>query len=366
MRLPSICLVQPTRSKGVKSKVWVMMWRDPVTKKKFKESTGAKSKRAAEMVRANKLAEFANPRLPDPAEQHRDMTWKHFKLEFLTRHAGLRSDNSLEAYDSCLRVFERTAGPRLLRDIDARMLAKFVTKRKAEGVTNQTIDKNLRHLRTALRLAAAWGYIPAAPSFKGMFVGNDEGDRRVIPQADIDAMIVAIDDPAAPVSVHDRHWWKAFFQTMLYCGARIGEVLGLRWHRVDFVAQTITVHHSTSKGKRTRVYPAVNLLPKLQAWHDSHDPKPLDTECVFPHDGGRRSLYFDWYAIQSHAGIPTDRRHRFKDCRSTAATQLIEAGEPTLVVKDWLGHSTVATTERYYAKTDAARATAAARRKVVG
>ncbi len=366
MRLPSICLVQPTRSKGVKSKVWVMMWRDPITKKKCKESTGAKSKRAAEMVRANKLAEFANPRKPEPCEQHLDLLWKKFKLEFLTRHAGLRSENSLEAYDSCLRVFERVAKPVLLRDIDAKMIAGFVAKRQAEGVSNQTIDKNLRHLRTALRLGVAWGYIPAAPSFRGLFVGNDEGDRRVIPQADIEAIVAALDDPAVPVKVHDRHWWKAFFQVKLYCGARLGEVLGLRWHRVDFAAQTITIHYSTSKGKRTRVYPAGNLLPKLLAWYESHDPSPLGTECVFPHDGGRRSIYYDWYAIQSHAGIPAERHHRFKDCRSTAATQLIDAGEPTLVVKDWLGHSTVATTERFYANTDAARVKAASRRKVVG
>jgi integrase len=54
-----------------------------------------------------------------------------------------------------------------------------------------------------------------------------------------------------------------------------------------------------------------------------------------------------------------------KDLRSTCATQLIAEATPTLAVRDLLGHSTVATTERYYASAATALRDAIARRNVV-
>jgi integrase len=118
------------------------------------------------------------------------------------------------------------------------------------------------------------------------------------------------------------------------------------------------------------VYPNVgNLLSVLRPWHDAQTPTPEPADLVFPYDSDYRNIYADWRRILEHAGLPTDdrkRRHRLKDLRSTCATQLIEAGEPTLVVKDWLGHATVKTTESYYANTDKARKAAAGRRRVAG
>ncbi len=76
-----------------------------------------------------------------------------------------------------------------------------------------------------------------------------------------------------------------------------------------------------------------------------------------------RQIYEDWHAIQDAAGIPADAHYVPKDCRSTCASALIAGNVPTIVVKDFLGHANVTTTENYYINTKPAlRAAANARR----
>jgi integrase len=75
-------------------------------------------------------------------------------------------------------------------------------------------------------------------------------------------------------------------------------------------------------------------------------------------------MYDDWHAIQKAAGIPEGEHYVPKNCRSTCASGLIAANVPTVVVKDFLGHATVATTENYYINTKPALRAAANARKV--
>ncbi len=56
-------------------------------------------------------------------------------------------------------------------------------------------------------------------------------------------------------------------------------------------------------------------------------------------------MYEDWAAIQTLAKVS----FRLKDCRSSTGSSMINAGTPTLTVRNFLGHSTVATTEKFYA-----------------
>ena len=77
-----------------------------------------------------------------------------------------------------------------------------------------------------------------------------------------------------------------------------------------------------------------------------------------------RTIYEDWHAIQKAAGIPDGEHYVPKNCRSTCASGLIAANVPTVVVKDFLGHQTVATTENYYINTQPALRAAANARKV--
>lgn len=109
----------------------------------------------------------------------------------------------------------------------------------------------------------------------------------------------------------------------------------------------MTVARNTSKGKRDRTYPLGNLLPILRVWHDGPEPAPGPKDHVLPWTGDRSPLDTDWRQIQEHAGLTDERRYRLKDCRSTAASEMLLT-EGTIVVARWLGHSAVVLV-RWYA-----------------
>ena len=75
---------------------------------------------------------------------------------------------------------------------------------------------------------------------------------------------------------------------------------------------------------------------------------------VFPADsnsGHAENPHKAWYKALKAAGLyevkEGETRLRFHDLRHTAATRLAEVGVPITTIKDLLGHSTLATTERY-------------------
>ncbi|MCE5268706.1 MAG: tyrosine-type recombinase/integrase [Planctomycetaceae bacterium] len=68
-----------------------------------------------------------------------------------------------------------------------------------------------------------------------------------------------------------------------------------------------------------------------------------------------RPSHEDWHKIVGKHRVP-------KNCRSTCGSQLVQSGTPTVVVKDFLGHSSVTTTEKFYVNTSGSlRAAAEAR-----
>jgi integrase len=109
---------------------------------------------------------------------------------------------------------------------------------------------------------------------------------------------------------------------------------------------------------------APELGDVLKQWRNSQGKvKSSDAVLSWPYHTYRQ-LYEDWHAIQEAAGIPDGEHYVPKNCRSTCASELIAANVPTVVVKDFLGHATVATTENYYINTKPALRAAASARKV--
>lgn len=138
----------------------------------------------------------------------------------------------------------------------------------------------------------------------------------------------------------------------------------MNWERVSFDRQELLVSASSSKGKKDRLVPmALELVQLLREWYDRQ--RPADPQAkVLPWEGNLRGLYPDWHRVQTAAGIPEGQHYLPKHCRSSCASALIAANVPTAVVKDFLGHSSVVTTERYYLNTQPALRAAANARKV--
>jgi integrase len=132
----------------------------------------------------------------------------------------------------------------------------------------------------------------------------------------------------------------------LNTGLRRGELLGLTWGSVNFSAKLLTVTAGTAKSGHTRRVPLnTEALATLTAWHERQG-KPAAEALVFPGHDGERMTRIDtaWGTLMKTAGLKNFRLH---DCRHHFASRLVQAGVDLYTVKELLGHSEIAMTEKY-------------------
>lgn len=198
-----------------------------------------------------------------------------------------------------------------------------------------------------------------------MFVREDRKKPIIIPEGDFVAMIETLYRPDLALKHRSPDWWRIFLYVAYYLGLRRGEILGMTWRQVSLDAMEVRVSATTSKSRKDRVVPlSADLVDILTQWKERQSSANNQEEVLpWPYDTFRQ-LYGDWHRIQTAAGIANGEHYVPKNCRSTCASELIAANVPTVVVKDFLGHATVATTENYYINTKPAMRAAANARKV--
>jgi integrase len=134
----------------------------------------------------------------------------------------------------------------------------------------------------------------------------------------------------------------------LYCGLRAGEIFKLTWRHVDFTNRQVTLIETKSGRDRT-----VPIPEKVYEMFRSRTEGPGNA-LAFPDSKGNRRVRITKTFEKAvddmglNNGI-TDRKDKlvFHSCRHTCASWLVQAGVPLLTVKEILGHSTIALTERY-------------------
>ncbi len=143
----------------------------------------------------------------------------------------------------------------------------------------------------------------------------------------------------------------ALVALLRYTGLRAGEARSLRLADCDLSARRLDL---TGKNARQRVVTIPHpLLPTLTRYLDEARPTLPATPYVFASPGSRdanrrlslRTIHTEVRDAGSAAGI--GGRHHPHRWRHTYATELLRAGVDLHTVQRLLGHSRLATTERY-------------------
>jgi integrase len=132
----------------------------------------------------------------------------------------------------------------------------------------------------------------------------------------------------------------------LNTGLRRGELLGLTWGAVNFSGKLLTVTAATAKSGHTRRVPLNReALEVLTTWHERRG-RPKSDALVFPGHEGERMKRIDtsWESLMKAAKLKNFRLH---DCRHHFASKLVQVGVDLYTVKELLGHSEIAMTEKY-------------------
>ncbi len=149
---------------------------------------------------------------------------------------------------------------------------------------------------------------------------------------------------------------QVILNLMYASGARAQEICNLRVRDVQFQKE-LTRLTLTGKGNKVRriviAKPCANLLKHYLEWRGiSHDlnrhifssqtHEYMTVSCI-------EEIYKKYVAIarERYPGMFLQSKYTPHTMRHTCATHMLEAGVPLMAIKNFLGHTSVATTERY-------------------
>lgn len=342
---------------------WSVGWYDPDTRAKRSKKVGSKTK--AQTVARRLEGEAAAGVYY--AESRK--TWAKFREEFDAKILPRQATDTQRITRGVLDCFAKLMRPHHVGRITTQTIDEFVTLRQSQRgrnpdstVSPATVNRDLRHLKAALRVANEWGYLPKVPKFRR--VREEQRIGAVVTPADFQAMYAACERATKPegLAVTPKEWWQALLVFAMTTGWRIREILCLRRGDVNFKSGAILTRAADNKGGRddidhltpealAHVKGVVGFEPLLFAW---------------PHD--RRELWGEFHRIQTAAGIhlacPDEGRHTCTDSCHLYGFHALRRGYATLNVERMpastlqrkMRHKSFQTTLRYIGLADKMKA----------
>ena len=356
-----ILRIQPS---GVKS--WVVEFERG--KRRTIPNSGNITVEQAKVTARAWLADKDNGTLPPAARgKSKPMTLREFITDKYAAWVTANRRSGKAALHALKAQFEADFYDVRLDKITSEMWDTFSTARVEAGKLPATINRDLDRLRSVLSKAVEWGNLHRHPLVGVKDAkGGDEERVRYLSDAEETALRKALDaredrrrleringnqwnmDRGHPI----RHVWgddeftdhlKPLVVLALNTGMRRGELFGMTWSDVDLERSVITVRAATAKSQRVRRLPLnTEAHALLKQWKGQGEGKGL----AFPGELGGRLTNIN----KSWAGLVTDANlsdFRFHDLRHSFASRLVMKGADLFTVKELLGHSDFAMTQRY-------------------
>lgn len=258
------------------------------------------------------------------------------------------SANTLAAYRSDLLLFAEwieRSGITSPVDVDRLLLRRYVASLTTRQFAKRTIARKVAALRRYYSFLRHRGYVGIDPTVSLRAPAGSARLPRVLEHGEVAALLDAPDLGVAETEpVWRRRRDDAVLEVLYGSGVRVGELCGLDVDALDLAAGAITVWGKGSKERRVPLsLPAVEAL---QAWLAVRRDvvTPTIGPALFGNERGVRLSPRDVRRIVDRRSQRPTHPHAL---RHSFATHLLDGGADLRVVQDLLGHSDVATTQRY-------------------
>lgn len=259
------------------------------------------------------------------------------------RYLKFKADHGKRSLHEDKRMLEKQLLPAfgeglLIRQLTAEKIAAY-EERRITQVSPWTVRNELTVLRHLLRLAhRKWNYLDKVPEIE--LPPAPRGRTRFLSEEEITRLFQAC------TQSKNMHL-PAIITLAIHTGMRKGEILGLRWERIELDKDLgFNAHirlYDTKNGEARGVPLNQAALTALTAL----EPDPAKRQgSVFKRKNGE-----DWGQIRTAfenavvlAGLPD---FRFHDLRHTAASHMVMRGRPLKEVQEVLGHKSFSMTLRY-------------------
>jgi integrase len=309
-----------TLSKRPGSPRWYIVWSDDGRSKR--RSTGTASRREAEEYLKAFRLELARTPEADP----HDVLIVAVLNEYIDAHAfKLPSAPTARIARDHLAAFYGTAR---VSKINLATHDQYEAKRRAEGVGNETINRERMVLRAALNRAVKVGHLRHAPHVPTLPAGQPR--QRFLTRQEAAKLLRACHLPHLAL----------FVRLGLYTAARPGAILGLTWERVDLKNRLIDFELPQRTGnKRRTVIPVRGALYTALA----RAKRRARTKWVIEFNGARvRSIKTAWRKAIRATKLKDVVRYTLRHTAATWAARQV----PIYEVAKLLGNR-VSMAERY-------------------
>jgi tyrosine recombinase XerC len=254
------------------------------------------------------------------------------------KHERAYSAHTIAAYQRDLKQVSAFFNGRAWKDIKVSDLRSYIASLFGK-VQAASIARKLSAVRSLYRYLVKKGHCPQSPAEGLTLPKIPKKLPRFLIQDEAKAL-VEVTDLVNPVSDRD----KAILELLYGTGIRVSELVGLKDADVDFEEGWIKVR---GKGNKERIVPvAGKALEALKSYVTS---RGKGSGVLFRNAGGRcltsRTIQRIVRKIAVQAGIM--KRTTPHTLRHSYATHLLEEGADLRGIQELLGHSSLATTQRY-------------------
>ena len=206
-------------------------------------------------------------------------------------------------------------------EIETPHLTKVIRELTKTGIKDPTVNRYLSHFRTFMIWAQDEGLrtVPVA-NLKFRWLKENPGRLR---------WITAEEEAQLKVHLPRKVW--TLVKVAIETGCRLNELLSLEPRDI----RGNLMHLWITKTKFPRTVPLSDETAEMVNWLlDGNMPS-------------QRSIRSWWDRAKAKMGLQDDKQFVFHLTRHTCATRMVDVGEDVLVIKEWLGHKRLETTQRY-------------------
>ena len=239
----------------------------------------------------------------------------------------------------------------------------FTVEENSRALSAKTILEHHRLISTVLEQAVKESLVPFNVAARATLPKADRKEINYFQPEQVELIRAALE--TEPIK------WRTLVHLLLISGARRGEVLGLKWNKVDFdgnriyicnnilYSSDIGIYEDTPKTERSKRYislpsETMQLLRKYKIWQSSERLRLgeyyQNQDFVFAQDNGKPmhpDSVTDWLdKFSKRHGLPHINPHAF---RHTMASILYFNGADSVSIAKRLGHAQVSTTANIYA-----------------
>jgi integrase len=342
--------------RGGKRKRYVIRWREDVAKP---DGTIGRIRRAATIgfvssMKKQEALEILQSRVGLASQQQRrpqvTMTLSEFvRAEWKPNAALALKKSSMRIYGYQLdKHILPELGPTSLRDVSRAQIEACLSRLKVKGHATSTLRSIRATFSTVLQAGVERGYLEKNPAH-GIRIREADTKKvwRFYSAAEIRMLLAVLDEPC-----------RSVVSMAIQTGLRIGEILGLRWKRVDLLNSSLEVAATYSDGEfgspktksSCRIIPISSVLRSELEAQRARIGNAGPDELVFQTPSGTplnpKNLYNRELAPAcDRIGKPRISWHSF---RHAHATLLGEVGGSPKTAQALLGHSDLETTFNIY------------------